>query len=90
MTERKPIADMSGSEFGDLLATLSRSRLESMLIYLSGYAPEAVERALGISAAFITDAERTCDARNPLTGEWCNRSDDHGTHRDADGGEWTS
>ena len=46
MTERKPIADMSGSEFGRLLATLSRADLESMLIYLAGYVPQAVEDAL--------------------------------------------
>lgn len=36
----------------------------------------------------ITDDERDCDQANPETGHGCQRSGDHGVHRDAYGDEW--
>ena len=46
MPERKPVSEMTGAEVGAVLRPLSRETLEDMLVFLSGLAPEAVERAL--------------------------------------------
>jgi len=38
----------------------------------------------------ITDSERTCTEASPVTGAHCHRSGEHTTHRDTDGGTWTT
>lgn len=46
MTGRKPVTEMSGAEFAQLTARLSRTALTEMVRFLHGYTADGTEIAL--------------------------------------------
>ena len=103
MTPRKPVPQMSDSEWSALFRTLSRDDLDHMISFLRGWDPDATEAALQFAERMRDEVPpenppkgehpyppgvMTCEAVSEV-GTTCNGLDGHPLpHRDANGFEW--